>query len=96
MEINEKVLAELAGQMGVGGNGGGSKEKMGKAMKMAESMKGMSGEELTDEILKVKSSLKSDPVQFQKQLKAFKALGVMMNEEQKMQMNKVIGILEKE
>lgn len=94
MEINEKVLKELANQMGMGANGDNSNNKINKAMEMADMMKGKNSEELMEEIVRFKSKMQSNPEQLKKQIKTIKSLSVMMNDEQKAQLNKVIKMLE--
>ncbi len=96
MEINSKILAELAGQMGMDTGRMGDKETAGKVAEMAEKYRGKSDQELMMEIINLKESMKANPQQFEKQMKAIKSLGMFMNEEQKMRLEKVVSLLEKE
>ncbi|MEG1583919.1 MAG: hypothetical protein RR131_05415 [Anaerovorax sp.] len=86
MDINEKMIQDLAGQMGF----------QGKTAKVAEKFKDKNEDELVDEILNLKKAMKSNPKQFEKQMSAVKSLSSMMNSEQKEKLNKIISMLEKE
>jgi L-2-hydroxyglutarate oxidase LhgO len=63
---------------------------------LAEKYKRKSDQELIDEILKVKRAIKKDKAQFEKQMKAIKALRSMMTGEQKARLEKLIRILEED
>ena len=91
MDINDKLLMDLAEQMGLGSS------KVSKANRMsdlADKYKGKSDEELIDEIMKVKRSLKRDRAQFEKQMRTIKALRSMMSGEQRARLEKLIRLLE--
>lgn len=92
MDINERHLMDLAEQLGFGK----FVSKSDKASDLAEKYKGKSDQELIDEILKVKRTIKKDKTQFEKQMKAIKALRSMMTGEQKARLEKLIVILESE
>lgn len=92
MDINDKQIMDLAEQLGFGK----SKSKSDNMSDLAEKYKGKSDQELIDEILKVKRAMKKDKAQFDKQMKAIKALRSMMSGEQKARLEKLIGILEDE
>ena len=97
MDLNDKLLLDLAEQLGLGGGGGGGGPTVSKADRMsdmADKYKGKSDQELIAEIMKVKHSLKKDKVQFEKQMKTIKALRSMMNGEQKARLEKLIRLLE--
>jgi hypothetical protein len=105
MDINDKQLMDLASQLGFSTNedtrssrsNQNSSPKISKADRMsdlADQYKGKSDQELIDEILKVKQSLKKDRAQFEKQLKTVKALRSMMNNDQKARLDKLLRILE--
>lgn len=93
MEINEKLLMELAGQVGFSG---GNEKTAKRAEKMAENYSGKGEDELLKEILKLKQSMKSDRGQYEKQIKAIRSLSGIMNAEQRSRMDKVLQLLEKE
>lgn len=86
MNINEKMIADLAGQMGFSG----------KVSEVTEKFKGKNEDELVDEILGLKKAMKSNPKQFEKQMNAVKSLSSMMNPEQKAKLNKILTMLETE
>lgn len=86
MNINDKMIQDLAGQMGF----------KGKAAGVAEKLKDKDEDELVDEILNLKKAMKSNPKQFEKQMSAVKSLSSMMNPEQKEKLNKIVSMLEKE
>ncbi len=91
MDINEKQLMELAAQLGLGGS---TVSKTDRMSDLADKYKGKSDQELITEIMKVKQSLKKDKAQFDKQMKAIKALRSMMSGEQKARLEKLIRLLE--
>lgn len=93
MEINEKLLMELAGQVGFSGN---NEKSVKRAERMAESYQGKGEEELLKEILKLKKSMKADRGQYEKQIKAIRSLRGMMNAEQRARMDRVLQLLEED
>lgn len=93
MDINSKMLADLAGQIGLDGKNSGSAKNAARA---AEQYKGKSEEELLKEIMNLKRSMKSDKAAYQKQMKAIKSLAGMMNAEQRKRLDRVIRLLESE
>lgn len=92
MDINEKMLMDLAGKVGVKPNAG---RDMQKAEQMAGRMQGKSEDEILREIMKLKESIKTDPAAYQKQLAAIRALRTMMNKEQQSRLDRVLELLER-
>lgn len=92
MDINDKLMRELAEQLGLGSGSSGSKSD--SVSDLADKYKGKSDQELISEILKVKRNLKKDRGQFEKQMMAIKALRGMMNGEQKARLDQLIRLLE--
>ena len=90
MDINDKMLMDLAEQLGFQR----SVPKSDSVSDLADKYKGKSDQELIDEILKVKKSMKKDKAQFEKQMKTIKALRTVMNGEQKARLEKLIRLLE--
>lgn len=91
MDVNDKLLMDLAEQMGFG------KATVSKADRMSDltdKYKGKSDQELIDEIMKVKHSLKKNKAQYEKQMQAIKAMRSMMTGEQKARLEKLIRLLE--
>ena len=93
MDINNKMIMELASQLGLENTKTRQSERVAEA---AEKYKGKSDQELISEIMKLKHSMKKDRAQFEKQMRAVKSLRVMMNDEQKARLDKVIRLLESE
>ncbi len=91
MDINEKLLMDLANQVGFSGK---NEKNMKRAEQMAEAYKGKGEDELLKEILKLKQSMKSDRGQYEKQIKAIRSLRGMMNTEQKARLDRVLQLLE--
>ena len=93
MDINQKMLLDLAGQIDFDGKNSGSAKN---AAKVAEQFKGKSENELLQEIMNLKRSMKSDKAAYQKQIRAIKSLAGMMNQEQRQRLNRVIALLERD
>lgn len=91
MDINNKMIMDLASQLGIKG---GSSNDAKRAAGMAKGYENKSEAELMQEILSLKKAMKSDRAQFESQMKAIKALGSMMNKEQRARLEKVIRLLE--
>ena len=96
MDINDKLVMDLAEQMGLGSAKTNNVSKSDRMSDIAEKYKGKSDQELLDEIMKVKRSLKKDKGQFEKQMKTIKAMRSMMTGEQKARLEKLIRLLESE
>lgn len=92
MEISEKMLMELADEMGVGSQNGND---MNRARQAAGSMRGKSEEEILKEILTLKDQIKKDPAAYQKQLRAIRALKGMMDPQQRARLDRVLELLER-
>lgn len=93
MSIDEKLLMDLAGQIGLRGN---SAEAAKKAGQQAEQYKNRSEKELLDEIMNLRASMKSNPQMYQKQIKAIRSLRSIMTGEQRARLDKLIQLLEQE
>jgi DNA replicative helicase MCM subunit Mcm2 (Cdc46/Mcm family) len=91
MDIDDKMLADLAEQLGLGT---ATVSKSDHMSDLADKYKGKSDQELIQEILKVKQSLKANKPQFDKQMKTIKALRSMMQGEQKARLERLIRLLE--
>lgn len=96
MDINDKLILDLAEQLGLGPEKSNNVSKADRMSDLADKYKGKSDQELIDEILKVKRSLKKDKAQFEKQLKTIKAMRSMMTGEQKARLERLIRLLESE
>jgi hypothetical protein len=91
MDVNDKLLADLAEQLGLGSP---TVSKADRMSDLADKYKGKSDQELISEIMKVKHTLKKDKAQYEKQLRAIKAMRSMMTGEQKARLDKLIRLLE--
>lgn len=93
MDISNKMLMDLAAQLGMEGK---NTSQTKSTANMAEEYKNKNEDELLDEIMDLKKVMQKDKAQFEKQMKAIKSLRVMMNSEQKAKLDKIIRLLEDE
>lgn len=93
MDISNKMLMDLAAQLGMEGK---NTSQTKSTANMAEEYKNKNEDELLDEIMDLKKVMQKDKAQFEKQMKAIKSLRVMMNSEQKARLDKIIRLLEDE
>jgi len=94
MDINDKLIADLAEQLGLGSKNGNVVSKADRMSDLADKYKGKSDQELIDEILKIKRTLKKDRAQFEKQMKMIRAMRSMMTGEQRARLERLIRLLE--
>lgn len=93
MDINQKMLLELAEQLGLESK---SRDTARKAANVAGEYANKSDEDLLGEIKKLKKEMKSNPSLFKKQMSTIYALRAMMNKEQRERLDKVISLLEED
>lgn len=97
MDITNKMLADLAYELGIDAGGGtvssGSQINMNDINRIADRYKSKSDSELLSEISQIKGKLKKDRKLYEQQLKAVQALRPMMNAEQRARLDKIIEIL---
>lgn len=93
MDNNDKLLADLAAQLGLGSPTVSKSDRMSD---LADKYKGKSDQELISEIMKVKHSLKRDRAQYENQMRAIKALRSVMSGEQRARLEKLIRLLEED
>lgn len=93
MDNNEKLLADLAAQLGLGSSTVSKSDRMSD---LADKYKGKSDQELIGEIIKVRRSLKKDRAQYENQMRAIKALRSVMSGEQRARLEKLIRLLEED
>ena len=86
MELNEKMIGEIAGQLGIS-----SGKNMGRDALSYLSSK--SDAELEREILKIKQQLRSNNVTFDKQMEMLKNIAPMMDKNQRARLQRVIELL---
>lgn len=91
LDISNKMLLELAGQLGLP-----EEESMAvrRAEQKAESYMKKSDEELVNEILGLKETIKKDKASYEKSMAAARAFGMMMKGEQKDRLDKILRLLE--
>lgn len=88
MQLDDKTIMELAGQLGI------SADKK-SAMAKAKSYEKKSDAEIVSEIMKMKDKLAAANVPYEKQLSAVQSLMPMMNQEQKARLSRIIELLKK-
>lgn len=93
MDVNQKMLLELANQLGIDDN---NDSKIQEAANFAEQYKGKSEQEMLMDILRLKKDYRSDPAQFKKQMQAIKTLRSFMNREQQEKLDQVLSMLERD
>jgi hypothetical protein len=99
MDCNDKLLADLAAQLGLGSSGPsgqGGVPKGDRISDLADQYKGKSDQELIGEIMKVKHGLKRDKAQFENQMRTIKTLRSVLGGEQRARLEQLIRLLEEE
>ena len=87
MDMNEKMAADIARQLGL--SGGGVNQKTLK------SLENKSDAELTGELIKIREKLKQNNISYEKQMNLVQSLMPMMKGEQRERLERVIKLLEK-
>ena len=88
MDLNEKMISEIAGQLGLKGSQGVSRN-------MIRQFENKSDAELERDILKLKEQLKANNISYQRQIAMLRNLAPMMNPKQKARLQQVIELLQK-
>ena len=88
MELDERMIGEIAQQLGLKGN-----SNMGQ--EVLRQFENKSDAELERDILRLKEQLKANNVSYQKQVAMLKNLAPMMNAKQKARLQRVIELLQK-
>ncbi|MGI6752257.1 MAG: hypothetical protein ACOX4U_06520 [Anaerovoracaceae bacterium] len=91
MDIDQKLLMELAERAGIKG---GAKDGGSRTEDVIDRLKGSSEDQLLNEIMALKGEIKKNPVQYERQLNAIRALAGMMSGEQRRRLDKVIALME--
>ena len=86
MELDDKMIAEIASQRGISQGG-----RVDKAA--AERLASKSDAELEREILKIKNQLRANNITYDKQLMMLKNLAPMMDAKQRARLQRVIELL---
>ena len=87
MDLNEKMAAEIAAQLGLGGN------KANVSHETVKKLEGKSDAQLAQEILKLKEQLAANNISPAQQQMLLKRLMPMMDANQKARLQKVIELL---
>lgn len=88
MELNDKMIGEIAGQLGLKGTPGVNSE-------VIRQFENKSDAELERDILRLKEQLKANNVSYQKQIAMLRNLAPMMNPKQKARLQRVIELLQR-
>lgn len=95
MNIDDKMLNDLAGQIGMGGKGSrGSRSTSDIISEAKENFGGKSDDQLLQEILKLKQVLKKDRKAFDQQMEMIKSLRPMMSPEQRKKLDGLLKMLD--
>lgn len=86
MDINEKMAAEIAAQLGLGSNGGVNKQ-------LLRGLESKSDEELARDILRMKEQLAASNISSARQKAMLKSLMPMMNASQRARLEKIIRLI---
>lgn len=92
MSIDDKMLMDLANEVGVGGKN--KKKSKDIISETKEKYSGKSDDQLLQEILKLKQVLKKDRKAFDKQMEMIKSLRPMMNPEQRKKLDGLLKMLD--
>ncbi len=86
MDINEKMAAEIASQLGLGNNGGVNKQVL-------KGLERKSDEELARDILQIKEQLAAASISPARQKAMLKSLVPMMNASQRERLEKIMQLI---
>ena len=90
MEINQKVLVDLAAQLGLHS----AQRSASRAARMAGQFEGKSEDQLLREIMALKEEMRANPKMYQKQMQALRSLRNMMKGEQRRRLERILELLE--
>lgn len=88
MELNEKMVGEIADQLGLNQNKNMTQD-------ILRQFENKSDAELERDIIKLKERLKANNISYQKQLSMLKNLAPMMNTKQRARLQRVMELLQK-
>lgn len=92
MSIDDKMLMDLAGQLGLGEKD--SRKTSAMISDAAENYSGKSDDQILKEILKLKQVLSKDRKAFDKQMEMVKSLKPMMNQDQRKKLDNLLRMLD--
>ncbi|MCI8609439.1 MAG: hypothetical protein HFE73_07330 [Firmicutes bacterium] len=88
MNVNDKLIRDIAGQLGLGGSPAISPKEI-------QRLEGKSDAELEREIINLREQLKAKGIPPQKQVAMLRSIMPMMDAKQKARLNKIIGLIER-
>jgi hypothetical protein len=88
MELNEKMIEEIAQQLGISDGGKIGKDTINRLAQKNEA-------DLEKELRNIKATLKAKNITYDKQVAILKQLAPMMNQKQRERLEKVVEILNK-
>ena len=88
MELNDKMVGDIARQLGI-------KPGRNNGQEILRQLENKSDAELEREILKIKEQLRANNITYEKQLTMLRNLAPMMNGRQKARPQKVIELLQR-
>ncbi len=88
MELNEKMIGEIAGQLGLSGGNNVGKQALDRLAAKSDA-------ELERDILKIKEQLRANNVTYDKQMAILRNIAPMMDSKQKARLQRVIELLNK-
>ena len=88
MELNDKMVGDIARQLGI-------KPGRNNGQEILRQLENKSDAELEREILKIKEQLRANNITYEKQLTMLRNLAPMMNGRQKARLQKVIELLQR-
>ena len=88
MELNEKMIGEIAGQLGLSDGKNVGKETLDRLAAKSDA-------ELERDILKVKEQLRANNITYDKQMAMLKNIAPMMDAKQRARLQRVIELLNK-
>lgn len=88
MSLNDKMIKEIAGQLGLNGSPAISPREV-------QRLEGKSDAELEREIIRLREQLRAKGVPPQKQVAMLRSLMPMMDSKQKARLQKIIGLIER-
>lgn len=91
MNIDDKMIQDLARQVGIGGNSVIGRKFMEET---AKKFSGKSDDQVLEEIMKLKQVIQKDKKAYSRQIEAVKALKPMMNSEQQQKLEQLLSMLE--
>ncbi len=94
MDITNKMLMDLANEVGLKDGGQLSAREIEGMQKKAENIQGKGEAEILAEIMALKEAIEKDRKSYDKQMAAVRAMRPMMNAEQRARLDRIIALIE--